>query len=269
MGCPVIYANTCTLYNQINLEIQRKAPGAIFGIAVKDLVTGEKILLNSDVPFLPASVIKIPVMVEVYHQVALGKLSMQEPLILKSYYKLPGSGNLQYLKDGSPFTIERLVDLMITDSDNTATHMLIARLGSQNINRYMRQLGLKKTIIKDYTLIEKSPGLCNISSPDDMLHLLELMYKKQLISARVSTEMLSIMKRQHHRWGIPRFLPAHVIIANKTGSMDHVRNDVGIIFDQKHPYIVVIFSKKIPPKVNGSILVGFISKIIYEAKLSS
>jgi beta-lactamase class A len=257
-------------FKEINQQIAKYAfPNGIVGVAIKDLSSGGMFSFNSDVAFNPASVIKVPVMVAAYHQVEEGELSLDEQLILRDENKLTGSGSLQFLSSGKPYTIKRLIYLMITDSDNTATNMLIHRLKPSAINEYMREIGLVDTVIRDPSLFNKEEGQFNTTTPDDMVRLLERMYNKNLVSEKASTEMLKIMKSQHHRWGIPRFLPKQVDIANKPGSLDFVRNDIGIVFDKKHPYILAIFTRELPSNHGGSVLVGSISRIIYEKRATT
>ncbi len=250
----------------ITKEVTKYAmPNGVVGIAIKDLSSGETFSLNGNVAFNPASVIKIPVMVEAYHQAQLGIISLDDKMRLTDRYKLPGSGSLQYHANGETFTIRRLIDLMITDSDNTATQMLMTKLGVHNINSFMRRCGIYRTVIKDPTMFVKTEGKHNITSPDDMMKLMDKMYKGQLISPKASTEMLATMKAQRHKWGIARFLP-NVTIANKTGSLDYVRNDVGIIYANNKPYIISIFSRSLPSNHGGSVMVGALSKVVYDVR---
>ncbi|MEK6556888.1 MAG: serine hydrolase [Candidatus Margulisiibacteriota bacterium] len=241
-------------------------PGGIIGISLKDLITGETFSVNGRQPFNPASVIKIPVMVEAFHQIDEGELSMDDLLTLRFHNKIPGAGSIQYAREGSRFTVRKLVEEMITNSDNTATNMLIEKLGMYSINAYMNKIGMRRTVIKDPTMLCKKPGRFNLTTPEDMLLVMDKIYRGQVISQKASAEMLEIMKRQHHKWGIARFLPRDVIIANKTGSLDFVRNDVGIIMGER-PYILSIFCRNLPSNHFGSVLVGAMSKVIYERRL--
>ncbi len=250
----------------IKKEVTKYAmPGGVVGIAIKDLTSGETFSLNGNLGFNPASVIKIPVMIEAYHQASLGVISLDDKMRLTQRFKLTGSGSLQYHNNGEMFTIRRLVELMITDSDNTATYMLIEKLGARNINSYMRRCGIYKTILKDPTMFNKQEGKHNVTSPEDMLTLMDKMYKGQLVNKKASEEMLATMKAQRHKWGIARFLP-NVTIANKTGSLDFVRNDVGIIYANNKPYIISIFSRSLPSNRGGSVMIGALSKVVYDVR---
>ncbi len=249
----------------MNTQLERYAmPGGIVGISIKDLQTGESFSMNGNRSFNPASVIKIPVMIEAYNQIEQGRISLSTELTLQQHNKLPGAGSIQFFHNKTPFTVGRLIELMITDSDNTATAMLIEKLGMYRINATARKVGMKKTVVRDWTMLNKLPGRHNITSPEDMLMVMDKMYKGQLISKTASVAMLETMKRQRHKWGIARFLPPSTVIANKTGSLDFVRNDVGIIWQNDKPYIVSIFSEHLPSNHGGSVMVGALSKAIFD-----
>lgn len=249
----------------INKQLDRYAlPSGVVGLSIKDIESGDSFSMNGNRSFNPASVIKIPVMIEAYNQIDQGRLSLGTELTLEQHHKLTGSGSIQFLRNKSTFTVERLMELMITDSDNTATAMLIERLGMYRINATMRKIGLKKTMLRDWTMLNKLPGRHNTTSPEDMLLVMEKMYKGDLISKSASEQMLATMKRQRHKWGIARFLPPSTVIANKTGSLDFVRNDVGIIWQNNKPYIVSIFGEHLPSNYGGSVMVGALSKAVFD-----
>jgi beta-lactamase class A len=249
----------------INKQLDRYAmPGGVVGLAIKDIESGDYFSMNGWRIFNPASVIKIPVMIEAYHQIEQGRLALGTKLTLEQHHKLPGSGSLQFFRNKSILSVGRLIELMITDSDNTATAMLIEKLGMYRINATMKKIGMKKTILRDWTMLNKLPGHHNVTSPEDMLRVMEKMYEGRLISKAASEAMLATMKRQHHKWGIARFLPPDVVVANKTGSLDFVRNDVGIIWQNNKPYIVSIFAEHLPSNHGGSVMVGALSRAIFE-----
>lgn len=255
------------IVSDLDKQVNKYAlPGGIVGISLKDLLTGETFSVNGKQSFNPASVIKIPVMVEAFHQIEQGKLSMDDLLSLRFHNKVPGAGSIQYSREGTRFTVRKLIEEMITNSDNTATNMLIEKLGMYNINVYMDKIGMHHTVIKDPTMLCKKPGRFNLTTPEDMLLVMDKIYQGQVVSQKASAEMLEVMKRQHHKWGIARYLPRDVVIANKTGSLDFVRNDVGIIMGDR-PYILSIFCKNLPSNHFGSVLVGAMSKVIYDRRL--
>ncbi|MGE4169589.1 MAG: serine hydrolase [Candidatus Margulisiibacteriota bacterium] len=234
------------------------------GVVYYDLTTGESISVHGGLLFNPASVIKVPVMVEVYKRVALGQLSLDNTrLSIKKKDRIWGSGQLYYEPLGKTYTIRQLVEVMITHSDNTATKMLIDYLGPRNINQTMRSLGLRNTIIGNSDLLN-ADGL-NFSTPADMALLMRKLYAGEIFSPRFSQEMIQIMTRQTHKWGIPRFLPSNIRIANKTGSLTGIKNDVGIVYYNDEPYVLSIFTNMRSDE-QAKLLLRTLSKEIFKWK---
>ncbi|NBV41194.1 serine hydrolase, partial [bacterium] len=225
IGCPS-YAVDYESLKQSLEEFAYTHPGNI-SVSFTDLTNNRKISIAEDRLFNPASVIKVPVMVEVFNQAQRGRLSLGDELVLRASDKISGSGMLQYQPVGGRYTIRTLLELMITHSDNTATRMLIEHVGKESINKTMREIGLRNTVIGNSDLL-KAEGL-NFSTPGDMNTLLTKIYRGQVISRAASDEMLEIMARQHVKWGIPKYLPNQLKIANKTGTLAYVKNDAGIV----------------------------------------
>ena len=119
----------------------------MIGVAVKHLGTGEEASFNGDELFPMASVFKVPVIVELYKQVEAGRLSLDDKIMLKEADKVPGSGILRELSEGLGVTIKDLSRLMMILSDNTATDLIVERVGEDNVNATMKGLGLNKTIV--------------------------------------------------------------------------------------------------------------------------
>lgn len=236
-------------------------PGNI-SITFVDLTNSRKVAIAEDRVFNPASVIKVPVMVEVYSQIHRNRLSLDDRIVLRKQDKISGSGVLQYHRVGNSYTVRHLVELMITLSDNTATKILIERVGKQNINRSMQKLGLTQTVIGNSNLLE-AEGL-NFSTPGDMASLLTKIYRGQVISEEASREMLAVLGRQHVKWGIPRYLPSQTRVANKTGTLSYVKNDSGIVFFEDRPYVISVFTSKLENRPFGKTWVAEISRIIYD-----
>jgi len=115
------------------------------GVAVKHLGTGEAASLNGDELFPTASVFKVPVIVELYRQVEAGAASLDEKVILREEDKVPGSGVLKELTPGLAVTLRDLVELMMIVSDNTATDLIVERVGMEKVNATLRRLGLERT----------------------------------------------------------------------------------------------------------------------------
>ncbi len=235
-------------------------------VAYTDIFTGETLVINDTKRFNPASVIKVPVMIETYRQISQERFKFTDKLVLKPEYKVWGSGQLFYAKPGTEYTIRTLMENMIIHSDNTATKMLIDLVGMDNINQTMRSLGLTDTVVRTDNLIN-AEGL-NFSKPSDMNKLMYKLYKGEIVSKQASDDMIGIMLRQQHRWGIPRVLPPTVQVANKTGTLTGIRNDSGIILYKNAPYILTIFTRS----DSNQIAQNFVKKVsldIYKWKESN
>jgi len=237
----------------------------VLGVAVKHLGTGEEASINGSEVFPTASVFKVPVIVELYGQVEAGRLNLDDRLILKDSIKVPGSGILKELSEGLEVTVRDLSRLMMILSDNTATDMLVERVGKENVNARMKRLGLKNTIVvgdcrdllfdlvggnnlseeektlETYLRLAKSgtdkgswslgTERNNITTPLEMNRLLEFIVDGKAASREGCDAILETMgKCQTGEYRVPKYLPAEKVrMQRKTGSLPGVRNDVGVI----------------------------------------
>ena len=207
---------------------------------------GCALMLNENMPMLAASVIKIPVMVEAFRQFESGKLSPEESHKLTDAEKMPSCGALNRMHAGLEVTMRDLVELMIILSDNTATNILIDRLGIQHVNETMAGLGLKQTVLrrKLFDMEGKAKGLENTVGARDIGLLLEKMYRGELVSEAASAQMLEILKSQKLNGKMPFYLHERGIpIAHKTGEDDGITHDVGIVYTRK-PFVLCMLSNE-------------------------
>lgn len=209
------------------------ACGGLIAFAVQDLQTGERRLYRADHRCQTASVIKFPMLIHVALAVQEGLLDWSGKLTLTEAEKVGGSGVLTQLTAGTEWTLRDLCVLMTIVSDNTATNMVIERVGAEPINARMRALGLPLTTLyrKSYapdTDASREYGL-GMTTPEEMLALLLLLAEDRIGNADVSREILQMMEAQAYRDGIPRFLPEDWKYAGKTGSINAVRNDVAVV----------------------------------------
>lgn len=216
-------------------------PGEV-SVYGKDLVTDEKWAYEADAPLVAASVIKLPILVEAFRQARDGLLSMDETFSIRPEQKMPSCGALTYLHDGLTVTLRDLCVLMIIVSDNTATNILIERLGMENVNATMRGLGLEKTTLRRllFDSDASARGLENTITAEEMGQLLEMLYKGECVSPEADAEMLSILRDQRLNGKMPFFLD-DLEIAHKTGEDDGITHDVGIVYAE-HPLILCFAS---------------------------
>jgi len=261
------------------------------GVAAIDLRTGATVDVNAGVRFPTASTIKTAVMVEAWQQVADGRLTMDTAVPLEAGHKVGGAGVLRHLHDGLSVTVADLVQLMIGLSDNTATNMLIEKVGTARVNASLERYGLREIKLFRPTFrdgradvlpeLERDYGL-GMTTPRDMARLMALIAEGKAVNRAASDEMLATLRRQQDRAMIPRDITADgVQIGNKTGTDEekqagpdgrkrHVRGDAAIVTGPNFTYVVAIHARQIEDTRwgidNDALVTGArISKRIFDA----
>ena len=189
----------------------------------------------------PASMIKLFVMAKTMQDVHDGKLSLDEKITIKKNDAVGGAGVTTWYNAGEQRTVEQLMTVMITDSDNTATNILIDRLGMQNINRYLQQQGFRDTVLVYKMMMGRKGKKKNLSSVRDIGSFFSRLYYHQLVGEQEDKLMLAILRQQHDKECFPAALPDYEI-AHKTGEVNDVYVDGGIFFGQQEDFVLVILS---------------------------
>ncbi len=246
------------------LQMSVHAPGHV-AMQMKDISTGFTSGVNSNASMPAASTIKIPVMVEVFRQLAQGTFDFNTPLVLRRADKDWGSGSLCDRPAGTRYPVSQLLTAMITVSDNTATNMLIRLVGRQNINATMVSMGLQHTKLKA-DIRSEGDGIRSAlrSSPADMVSLLSQMAKDELIDGWSSRQMIAILTGQRHNSLLPEPLPLDIPIAHKTGTLHDTLNDVGIVYAQAEPYIIAVMTTNLPSLASGRRFIRGVSRVAYD-----
>lgn len=193
-----------------------------------------------------ASTIKLPVMAAVFAHVRAGKARWEEQITLREQDKVSGSGILRELSHGVRLPLRDLVRLMIVVSDNTATNLVLDRISADAVNDFLDTLGLRQTrslrkVRGDGADLKAPSGWSRaglqaenrrfglgVSTPREMVELLALLDQGKVVSPEDSREMLAILERQQFKDGIGRKLAAYRV-ASKSGALDALRSDVGIV----------------------------------------
>lgn len=224
-----------------------------------DMRSGKTVALNADAPVPTASVIKLTVLFEALKQIEEGKVRLDERLTMAKDDQVEGSGVLLLLDTPATLTLKDALSLMIDLSDNTATNLLIDRLGQQNIDARIQSLGLHETWLYKKVFRPAVPpvpadqpqfGLGKTTAREmaQVIERFETCNLNDAASARPPTEQdrtlcalaIGILKQQADRNAIPRYLGDPV--ANKTGALDAVRNDVGIVYAKNGPIVISAFT---------------------------
>jgi beta-lactamase class A len=237
---------------------------AATALDVLDLDTGYNAGFNAAKSMPAASTIKVPVMVEVFTQLEAGRFDISRRVTLEAYDKDYGSGELCDAPVGTTYSVSDLLEKMIDISDNTATNMLIRLVGRKNINRRMDELGLTRTHLSgdvrtDAWSIRKTLR----TSPADLVRLLTLMAKGELVDQWSSNEMIAILKADQINTLLPEPLPPDVPIAHKTGSLDDTLNDAGIVFAADAPYVIAVMTTALPSEDVGRSFIHSVSRVAY------
>jgi beta-lactamase class A len=221
------------------------------GIAVIDLKSGDTLGIRATERFPTASLIKVPVLVELFHQIEHGKLHLDDPLTMLAADQEPGSGVLRFFQAPHTLTVRDAATLMIIVSDNTASNLLIDKLGVRHVNARMDSLGLTRTrLYRKLFMPEESiePDSSarygvGVTTPMEMAKLFAMLYRGEAVSAEASAHMVAMLKEQFSVDRIPRELPPQAVVAHKTGEVDDVRNDCGIIYAPVRDFVFCAFTK--------------------------
>jgi len=200
--------------------------------------------VNEDEEFPTASTIKIQILAQVLRRAEAGKLDLSRKMALTPELRVPGSGVITYFDDVAEMTMRDVANLMILVSDNTATNLCIDWATYEGTNQLIRDLGFTRTILRrkmqDHASVRE--GNENITTPTEMAGFMEVLWRGEKLSKFVCSETLRILAKPK-RGMISPGLPADVVVAHKTGGMEKVRNDVGIVYLKRRPYIVSVFTK--------------------------
>ncbi|ASK62555.1 serine hydrolase [Virgibacillus phasianinus] len=233
-----------------------KEAGGTWGISLEDLDTKETWTSNGEQVFTAASVIKVPILIAAFAAFDQKLLVPSDTVELKKEDLVAGSGVLQHMTPGTYFTIYDLLTLMIIQSDNTATNMIIDLLGAEKINQTMEELGLKKSKFFNRLMIVPAnrEGVNQITALE-MTAMLKQLVTGQVVSLYACEQMIDIMKKQQLQDCLPGRLPeleSEIIgvpeawqLAHKTGSVTRVCHDVGIFYVGEKTMIASVLSKGI------------------------
>ena len=252
-------------------DIDRHLDG-VMGVAIRDLSSGETFLLHGDDVFPQASSIKIAVLAELYDQEQRGRRGESGVARLADLYTMrsedlvPDSSIMGGLTPGvSRVTNRDLATMMVAVSDNSATNVLIDRVGMPNVERMLTSLGLKNTHLqrKMMDIAAARQGRENISTPREMMTLLDAIYRNKLFDKELTADFFKVLSTPKDS-SIPKLLPNDVTIANKPGELEAVRNDSGIIFVPNRPFILCVMTTYLHDERAGQRAISEIALAAYQ-----
>ncbi len=237
----------------------------VMGVAIEDLVSGQKLSLHADEVFAQASSIKVALLAELYHQAQSGNLKLTDLYTVQSSDLVPDSQIMGGLTPGvTRITLRDLATMVVAVSDNSATNVLIDRVGMDKVNALMNSLGLAHTRLrrKMMDLKAASEGRENISTPAEMMTLLEDLYRGKVLNKEMTDDFFNLLATPKQSF-IPRDLPETLKVANKPGELEGVRNDIGVVFVENRPYVICVMTSYLERERDGEDAIAKISGAAY------
>src|SRR5467141_1987370 len=242
------------------LDIDRSLDG-VMGVAIVDLTDGHKYFLHENGVFAQASSIKICVLAELYRQAQQGRLNLTDLYTVNAADLVQDSDIMGGLTPGvTKITLRDLATMMVAVSDNSATNVLIDRVGMENVNALLDSLGLMHTRLrrKMMDLKAASEGRENVSTPAEMMALLEALYRGKVLNKELTDDFFKVLATHKDSW-IPRDLPDDLKIADKPGALEGVRNDSGVIFVDRRPYVLCVMTTYLHRERDGEEAISNVS----------
>lgn len=255
-----------------------KQPAGTFAVAFKDISTGEIFLMNAHESFHAASTMKTAILIETFRQAAGHKFSLTDSILIKNSFKSIVDGSPfsldsaddsekdLYTRIGTKLPVNNLLYRMITESSNLATDLIVDLVGAENANKTMHELGAKD--IKVLRGVEDNKaynmGMNNTVTAYDLMVIFDHLANGSVVNKKACDAMIKILMHQHFREKIPALLPADVKTATKSGSIDKISHDSGIVFlPDGRKYVVVLLSRGMEDEKSADETLARVSRIIY------
>lgn len=280
---PLFPIDTVQMRKEIVAEFA-KQPTGTFAVAFEDIKTGEQFLMNAHESFHAASTMKTPILIETFKQAAGHKFSITDSILIHNNFKSIVDGSAYtldstsdsekdlYKRIGTRLPIQDLLYRMITESSNFSTNLMVDLVGAKNANQTMRSLGAKDIQVlrgvednKAYDL-----GMNNTVTAFDLMVIFEHIAKGTVVNKKACDAMIEILMHQHFRDKIPAKLPPGVKTATKTGSIEKISHNSGIVFlPDGRKYVVVLLSRGVEDEKSVNETLANVSKIIYDHVISN
>jgi beta-lactamase class A len=255
-----------------------ESSGAEVAVALRTLDGRTEVLIDPDKPFHAASMMKLPVMIELFRQTRAGMVSLADPLTVKNEFHSIVDGSVYALSEqddsdktvyaalGRTMTLRELCEAMITVSSNFAANLLIEKLGVENIRHTVTRLGADGMQVlrgvEDQKAFDR--GMNNTTTARGLLVLFEKLANGKAVDVKTDAEMVAILKRQKFNDAIPAGVPAGTPVAHKTGTITRIHHDAGIVFGPR-PYVLVLLVRGLQDEKKSGALMAQLSKIVSTA----
>jgi beta-lactamase class A len=254
------------------LEREIRASSMEVSLGLYDFATGSELEINGHKPLYPASMIKTLLLLTALELVERGKFSLQEIHHLSDEDRyagntsVTGSGVLQYAENGSLYTIEELLHLMVSVSDNMATNIMFDRVGIGAMEQMARKLGLTQTAFTRKMYELDSPLPSNVSTAGDLTAMLVALEKREAVGKELSELGIRMMMETTDKERIGRYLgDDDVVVANKVGTVTGIIGDMSLLYFPDRPPVALTAAVKNPQEQEDAIrLIGRLAKLVVE-----
>ncbi|HWY43003.1 MAG TPA: serine hydrolase [Candidatus Sulfotelmatobacter sp.] len=275
---PAITQNSKLELARINILAQVKKSSADVGIAFRTLDGQDEWYSRADDTFHAASTMKVPVLIELFHQMREGKSKLDDTLVIKnefrsivdgSPYKLDPADDSEtdlYKAEGQTRTLSQLAELMITVSSNFATNVLVEKLGVENIRATVHSLGADGVNVlrgvEDNKAYQK--GMNNTTTARGLAILMTAIAEGKAVDPDASKQMVAMLERQKFNEAIPAGLPTGTPVAHKTGELTKLHHDAAIVYARR-PFVLVLLVRGMAEEKDSAALMAAIARELYDA----
>jgi beta-lactamase class A len=265
------------MINQIEQSLSEllSSGKGMYGCSLYDLKTKESFAFQENESFYAASIIKVPIMAAVFAHAYEGKCRLKDKIQIHEEDFVPGDGILKHLSAGMEWTIYDLLVLMIIESDNTATNVLIDLVGIENIASHMTRWGFRTSQLNHKLQIspDRKPGEFNVITPNEINQFLIHLASGRVVSMNACDRIIKILKQQKMNDLLPCLLPneegaigmiPNWEAAHKTGYVSGVEHNVGLFYFPGHTYAISILSKNVPNRTEPKRIMGKIGQLLFE-----
>lgn len=248
--CCVLTASAQRTDRTLQAEVENICKGfqGVVGVHILHIPSGKTVSLNADTVFPTASMVKIPILIGIMDKIRNGSLDYHRNMMYRDSLLYPGEDILGSFKDSSLVSLSKVVMLMLTTSDNTASLWLQALAGSgTRINSILDSLGFKNTRVNSRT-----PGReddrkkygWGQTTPREMVALMAMIYHRKMLDEKSSNQMLRLLGRNYWDEQAISEIPPDIFVASKNGAVDASRSETLLVMAPSSPYIFSVITKE-------------------------
>ena len=259
---PLFESGTMPLLEAKLKNLANLYPTITPSVYVWDYSTGKSSSLNSDKIFSAASIIKLPVLLHLFKAIEAGEITLNDKIQMTDYYRSEGSGSLQFRGERAVYTVDDLARVMITESDNSATNMLMSATGGMgSVNNSLRHWGMFRTRVNDW--LPDMAGT-NVTTAKELATMLYNIDNSKFLSIKSKEKIVDYMSHVHNDRLIPAGLPSGALFVHKTGDIGKMLGDAGIVYAPNGKnYIVVMLVNRRYNAPEGKDFIVKASSVIY------